>query len=389
MRQALDVDIAAIEKISAVPMILKAVSELTGLRFVCVARVTPSSWHSCAVLDKLGMGLTVGSELDVATTLCAEVCHTNAAVIIDSVRDSEQYRDHHTPKLYGFQSYFSIPLHRPSGEYFGTLCGIDPEKAELSRSATRNTLMLFAELISRQLASEVELDQAQAALSDEVNTARMRERFIAVLSHDIRTPLSTLMNGTQILRHHAPPSLTPLLDTMQRSSQRIAALIDDVTDFTRGRMGGGIGLNLRHEHHLEGHLQQAIDELRNLYPQRQIIADMPPGVALLCDAPRLVQMLSNLLKNALVHGSATAPVYVKLKRIKGILELSVTNSGPAIPDEVQAQLFKPFWRSDGAGKGLGLGLYIASEIAISHGGMLEVESSDSATTFTYRSRCGD
>lgn len=387
MRQTLDADIATIEKISAVPTILEAVAEMTGLGFVCIARVTSDSWHACAVLDKLHFGLKVGDALDVTTTLCEEVRDQNAAIIIDSVSDSEQYRDHHTPKMYGFQSYFSIPLYRPSGEYFGTLCGLDPAKAQLTEKTTRNTLMLFAELISRQLASEVVLVEAQAALSDEVKTARLREQFIAMLGHDIRTPLSTLINGTEILRHHAPPSLKPLLDTMQRSSQRIAALVDDVTDFTRGRMGGGISLNLRHESHLEVPLQQAIAELRSVHPHREIIAELPAGLTLLCDASRLVQLLSNLLNNALVHGDPLAPVYVNVQQRNNIFELAVTNSGHAIPEGVQAQLFKPFWRANQAeaGQGLGLGLFIVWEIASSHGGVVEVVSSDSATTFTYRS----
>ncbi|MYN38413.1 histidine kinase [Duganella sp. FT109W] len=388
MQQTLDADIATIAKISAVPTILEAVAELTGLGFVGIARVTPTSWHACAVLDKLGYGLGPGSELDISTTLCQEVQHTHCAVIIDSVSESEQYRDHHTPRIYGFESYFSIPLYRPSGEYFGSLCGLHREKAELNKAATRNTLMLFADLISRQLASEVVLDEAQAALSDEMKTAKLREQFIAMLGHDIRTPLSTIMNGTEILRLRAPESLKPLLDTMHRSSHRIASLIDDVTDFTRGRMGGGISLNLRHESHLETSLQQAIAELQSVFPQRQIVAELPHGIALFCDAPRLVQLLSNLLKNAIIHGSPAAPVQVEVQQANGMFELSVRNSGPAIPEEKQAQLFKPFWRADNAtgGQGLGLGLFIASEIAISHGGVLEVISTDNATTFTYRAR---
>jgi signal transduction histidine kinase len=392
MIQSLDADIAVIAKIGAVPTILEAVSELTGLGFVAIARVTSNSWHCCAVLDKLSFGLQVGGELDVTTTLCDEVRDNNAAIIIDSVRDSEQYRDHHTPRIYGFQSYFSIPLYRPSGEYFGTLCGLDPHPAALTQTATRKTLMLFAELISRQLESDVVLVEAQTALSDEVKVAQMREQFIAMLGHDLRTPLSTIMNGTEILRQQAPPSLKPLLDIMQRSSLRIGALIDDVTDFTRGRMGGGISLNLRHEGHLEQPLQQAIAELRSVYPERAIVVEMPAGIALLCDAARLAQLLSNLLKNALVHGSASAPVHVSARQANGIFELSVTNSGPAIPAEIQAQLFKPFWQSHSGGAGgggLGLGLFIASEIAISHGGVLEVASSDTATTFAYRSRSAD
>ncbi|MBV7537765.1 HAMP domain-containing histidine kinase [Duganella sp. sic0402] len=387
MTQTLDEDIATIAGISAVPTILEAVAELTGLGFVGIARVTPTSWHLCAVLDRLNYGLSVGSALDIKTTLCEEVQHTRCAVIIDSVEESAQYRDHHTPRIYGFQSYFSIPLYRANGDYFGSLCGLDPQPAQLTQKATRNTLMLFAELISRQLANEVVLVEAQEALSDEMKTARLREQFIAMLGHDIRTPLSTIMNGTEILRQRAPASLAPLLDMMQRSSQRIAALVDDVTDFTRGRMGGGISLNLRPEPHLEAPLQQAIDELRSVHPQREIVAELPLGLTLVCDAARMVQLLSNLLNNAILHGSPSAPVLVSAREANGIFELSVTNSGPAIPAEVQAQLFKPFWRSgiaDG-GDGLGLGLFIASEIAISHGGLLEVSSSDDATTFTYRS----
>jgi signal transduction histidine kinase len=108
---------------------------------------------------------------------------------------------------------------------------------------------------------------------------------------------------------------------------------------------------------------------------------------LLCDAARLVQLLSNLLKNAIIHGSRLTPVEVKIRQSDDIFELSVTNSGPAIPAEIQAQLFKPFWQSqqNDTGHGLGLGLFIASEIAVSHGGVLEVVSLENTTTFTYRS----
>ncbi|SHN43735.1 hypothetical protein SAMN05192549_11846 [Duganella sacchari] len=391
MTLSLEKDIAAVEKIAAVPTILEAVSEITGLGFVCVARVTANSWHTCAVLDKLGFGLKVGDALDVTTTLCEEVRDTNAAIIIDSVRDSAQYCDHKTPRIYGFQSYFSIPLHRPSGEYFGTLCGLDPNKAELTQSSTTKTLSLFAELISRQLAAESAMRTTQTALSDEKETSKLREQFIAMLGHDIRTPLSTISNGTEILKQQAPPAIAPLLAIMQRSVQRIAALIDDVTDFTRGRMGGGISLNIRHEKSVAEFLYQAVEELRGVYPGHEIVSDIPADISLLCDGQRMVQLLSNLLKNAIVHGNQAAPVYVNAKIANGIFELAITNSGTAIPEDIQAKLFKPFWKSTTANvsEGLGLGLFIASEIAVSHGGTLEVASSATATTFTYRCRTAD
>ena len=388
MSTMLERDIDSVQKIGAVPTILEAVSEITGLGFVCVARVSADSWHACAVLDKLGFGLKVGGQLDVTTTLCEEVRDTNSAIIIDSVKDSERYCNHHTPRMYGFQSYFSIPLYRPSGEYFGTLCGLDPKSAPLTCTSTRQTLTLFAELISRQLVTEAILQDAKNALGDEVESSKLREQFLAMLGHDIRTPLGTIANGTEILRRTAPPTLVPLLDIMHRSTQRIAALIEDVTDFTRGRMGGGISLNLRAESNLEQVLQQVVDELRANHDGRQVLADFPTALAITCDSSRLAQLFSNLLKNALVHGSAVKPIHVHAKLSNGIFELGVTNSGPKIPLDVQAQLFKPFWQSSNSDvkEGLGLGLFIASEIAVSHGGTLEIASSDAATTFTYRCR---
>jgi signal transduction histidine kinase len=388
MTTSLQTDIASIQSIGSVPTILKAVAELTGLGFVCVARVTQDSWHSCAVLDQLEFGLNVGDSLDVTTTICEEVRDNNAAVIIDNVPENDQYRDHHTPRIYGFQSYFSIPLYRPDGAYFGTLCGLDPKPAALTKPSIQNTLMLFAELISRQLVNEVRINASESALSDALETSQLREQFIAVLGHDLRTPLGALLNGTELLRHHATPAAVPVLNRMRRSIERIAGLIDDVLDFTRGRMGGGISLNMRHEKALHLTLAQVVEELRAAHADRQIVAVLPEDLALLCDAARMGQLLSNLLKNALIHGSQSEPVHVRASQVNGIFELAVSNQGSPISREVVAKLFKPFWRAQGHSRseGLGLGLFIVSEIAKSHGGTLDVVSSDTTTSFIYRYR---
>ncbi|KQZ28271.1 GAF domain-containing sensor histidine kinase [Duganella sp. Root1480D1] len=380
-------DLATIAQIEAVPTILEAVGELTGLRFVCIARVTDTTLYICALLDKLNFGFQVGDSLDVKTTLCEKVREKQKPIVIDSVADSE-YRGHPAPKLYGFQSYFSIPLYRPGGEYFGTLCGLDPKPAHLSTETMHKTLGLFAELIARQLANEVVLGRTRLALDDAIETSVLREHFIAALSHDVRTPLATMLNGVDILEQLVDRSAIPLLDTMRRSGKRISELIDDVSDFARGRLGGGIAVELREESNLELTLCQVVEELRHNYPARTIDANFPSGIALLCDAPRIAQLLSNLLKNAIVHGSASQPVSVRVSSSPGTFELSVTNFGPDIPLETQAELFKPFWQSTTSGtkKGLGLGLYIASEIARSHGGRLVVDSSGGQTTFTYHVR---
>jgi len=383
---SLTADIAAVQGISAVPTILETVAATTGLGFICVARVTRDSWTTCAVLDKLDFGLRVGDNLDVATTLCAEVRDTKKAVIIDCVRTDDVYCDHHTPRIYGFQSYISVPIFRSTGEYFGTLCGLDPKPANLSAPGVTSSMALFAQLISMQLTSEEHLSDTRRMLQDEKDTSELREQFIAVLGHDLRTPLGSIIGGIDIAkRQTSDVALLPVLDRIGRSAQRISALVDDVVDFTRGRMGGGISLDLRHEKHLDLVLDLVIEELRGLYPDRSIDAKLQPNISLLCDAGRIGQLLSNLLKNALVHGDARQPVDVFAGLTNGVFRLSVTNVGPRIPEETVSQFFKPFWRGSNKSphQGLGLGLFIVSQIAQSHHGEVSVVHTDSTVTFNF------
>ena len=385
-------DIASIQAISSVPTILEAVSALTGLRFVCIARVTDDSWTTCAVLDKLGFGLKVGDGLDVATTLCEEVRDTMRAVIIDNASTDPKYKDHHTPRIYGFKSYISIPVLRPDGAYFGTLCALDPEAAKVSGAATLASMTLFAQLITKHLETEGRLSESQVALLSERETSELREQFIAVLGHDLRTPLGSILLGADLLQFE---ELTPRAagggERMKRSALRMAGLVDDVLDFTRGRMGGGIALDMRHEASLQEPLMQVIEELRSAFAGRAIEVDFQLTVPVLCDVQRIQQMLANLLKNALVYGDPDAPVMVRCASQNGIFELSIINHGPAISQATIDQLFKPFWRAAArpANEGLGLGLFIVSEIARSHGGELDVDSSDEATRFTFRLKGAD
>jgi signal transduction histidine kinase len=382
-------DVAAIQAIGAVPTILETVAATTGLGFVCIARVTRNSWTTCAVLDKLSFGLKVGDGLDVTTTLCEEVRDTGKAIIIDCVSHDDVYRDHHTPRIYGFESYISIPIFRQNGDYFGTLCGLDPAPATLSTPAVTSSMTLFAQLISLQLEADAQLADTRGLLADERETAELREQFIAVLGHDLRTPLGSILMAVEVAKRKKPDSATEaLLDHIGRSAHRISALVDDVVDFTRGRMGGGIALELRREENLHLAFEQVVEELRGVHPERRIAAQVQPLATLLCDRGRMAQMLSNLLNNALVHGDPTRPVEVAIEEANGVFQMTVTNAGPRIPDEVKRQLFKPFWRGSVkvAREGLGLGLFIVSEIARSHGGSIDVVTSDTATSFIYKVR---
>ncbi|NHZ81194.1 GAF domain-containing protein [Massilia sp. CCM 8695] len=392
MQTEIAADIAAIEAISSVPTILEAVAAITGLRFVCIARVSADAWTTCAVLDRLGFGLKAGDGLDLATTLCQEVRDSGRPVIIDNVSADARYRDHHTPLIYGFQSYISLPIHRADGSYFGTLCGLDPLPADLSNTATVASMGLFAQLISKHLESELKLSESQSALLSERDTSELREQFIAVLGHDLRTPLSSILLGAELLkREPLGAQAAGVVERMRRSALRMSTLVNDVMDFTRGRMGGGIALNLHSDAGLQQSLEQVVAELQGAYPEHRIAQDIDVPGCVYCDSGRIQQLLSNLLKNALVHGAREEAVLVRAIARGGELEISVANGGPAIAPATIGQLFKPFWRAAGhaASEGLGLGLFIVSEIARSHGGTLEVTSENGATRFTFRMRAGE
>ncbi|MFL6709056.1 MAG: ATP-binding protein [Massilia sp.] len=378
-------DIQAVQSLGGVPTMLRVVAETTGLGFVCIARVDAESWTTCAVYDKLGFGLNPGDTLDVASTLCNEVRQAKQPVVMNHASSHPLYRDHHTPRTYQFESYISVPVYRPDGEFFGTLCGLDPKPAELENPRVMDTMLMFAELISRQLADEQRLAYTETALLSVREAAELREQFIAVLGHDVRTPLSSILTGASLLRQmDLGEKPMRVIERIERSGRRIATLVDDVVDFTHGRMGGGIALALVLTPDLQGVLAHVIDELRDIYPHRLIVADLNIIGAVRCDSKRIAQLLSNLLINALIYGAASEPVTVTANTQGGVFTLSVSNGGQPMPQATLDALFQPFWRGDNSGSGgLGLGLYIVNEIARAHGGEVQVASTPVATTFTF------
>lgn len=384
-------DVHAVQRIGSIPAILKTVSQITGLRFTCIARVTSQSWIACAVFDQLGLGLLPHDTLDVDTTLCGQVRSSGQAVIIDNASADPVYRSHPTPALYRFESFISVPIRRQNGEYFGTLCGIDPLPKNLSKTAALASMTLFAEMISQQLSSQQVLDEAKVALIDARAAAELREQFIAVLGHDLRNPLGTIITGAELmlLSLGDEKRLTILANLVKGSGKRMAALVDDMVDLTLGKLGGGIPVQMRHEDDVCGTVRQVVEEMRSIYPQRAILFEACVVDPVLCDVRRIGQLTSNLLKNALVYGDPGRPVRVTAHIIDDMLELAVINHGPCMSEDTVAHLFQPYWRAatKSPHEGLGLGLFIVSEIARSHGGSMTVTSSDDLTTFLFKLPC--
>lgn len=376
-----------IAEIRAIPAILRIVRSTTRLRFCAVAHVTEDSWTACAVLDELEFGLHPGATLDVDTTLCRQVRAARTPVVIDEVATDPVYAAHRTPAIYGFQSYVSYPIVLEDGAYFGTLCGLDTEPARVPLGHVDGTMQAFASLIGMEISTSLRLRSSEQGLAVERERGRLRDRFVTILGHDIRNPLTAILMGTDLLlRKEADPRSRRLLERIGSSGRRIQDLADDVLDLARGRVTGGIPASPSLVEDLARDLDAVVGEFRLSHPGRVIEASLDIAGAVYCDARRVAQLLANLLANALTHGSADAPVTVDAGLDQGSLRIAVGNQGEPIPAERVERLFEAYQQlaTGRPRSGLGLGLYIAREIARAHRGSIDVVSTPQGTVFTFR-----
>lgn len=264
--------------------------------------------------------------------------------------------------------------------------GIERRQFERNLMATKTVATTDNSRLREQVAEQArEKLKVDEILSSAQEAAALREQFIAVLGHDLRNPLAAIDGAMRLLLK------TPLneraghiVGMVQQSIGRMAALIDNVMDFARGRLGQGIQISARPVE-LSKPILHIVEELQVSWPDREIRTDVQLSRAVYCDSDRIGQLLSNLVANALTHGAADGPIRVQAKVENDIFTLSVSNSGDPIPPEAIDRLFEPFTRHEirPSQQGLGLGLYICAEIARAHSGTLRVQSTSEETSFTF------
>lgn len=382
-----EADIAAIAEIDSIASILEVICRTTGMGFAAVARVTEDRWIACAVRDEIQFGLVPGGELKVETTLCHEIRQHQQAVVIANVAEDQTYATHHTPKIYGLQSYISLPIITKGGQFFGTLCAIDPRPASIDKPEIINMFSLFADLIAFHLYTDEQLKLKDKQLKEERKITILRDKFIAILGHDLRNPVGAVLNVAELLlRMPVEDRVKRMAVIIQNSTYRMKALIENILDFARGHLGEGIKLKLSADETLAALLMQVVTELRLVSPTHVIITSFDIKEPFNCDPTRIAQLLGNLLSNAIVHGKKDEPIEVDIISDADEFFLSVSNKGDEIPEKVMRRLFQPFYRGALQPKqqGLGLGLYIAAEIAKAHHGKLEVHSTTKKTSFTLK-----
>jgi two-component system, sensor histidine kinase and response regulator len=242
-----------------------------------------------------------------------------------------------------------------------------------------NKVEVFFQLYRQKVALAQEL-------KERTETLRLNEIFLAVLGHDLRSPLSAIINWGLILQRSQDPSRVPEIGKrLQASGRRMQQLIEDLLDVARSRLGGGIALRLAEGD--VGQVAQRIVEERPIEAGSDRVRFERSGSLIgHWDPNRLGQVISNLLGNALQHGTPGEPIEVRLDGTDPeAVYLKIANGG-TIPPKLLPHLFDPFRAGrepTGREGGLGLGLYIVQQIVAAHGGTIAVRSG-ARTVFEVR-----
>jgi len=252
----------------------------------------------------------------------------------------------------------------------GTLTGDDFED-----------LMRFNEAIDQSLAESV------TRYTKDID--RSKDMFVAILGHDLRTPLGAIMMSSQFMLelgelkepHHT------LTTRILRGSRRMNRMVGDLLDFTRSQLGSGVPIT-REAMDLGREAAHAVEEVKAYHPDSVMVLATTGNLEGEWDCARMSQVLTNLLGNAVQHGAPRSPVNISVRDEGSDVVLQVQNHGATIPPADIPGLFSPFKRlragdeQPNRSNNLGLGLYIAERVVTAHGGTIEVTSSDAAgTTF--------
>jgi PAS domain S-box-containing protein len=267
---------------------------------------------------------------------------------------------------------------RKNGEVF-------PAEASISKLVIEGRHVFTAVLrdVTERRAAEAErarlLEAEQAARAAAETALRTRDEVLAVVSHDLRNPLSVIDMCAVSLADRLPPedeAARSLVRTIESSTQWMNRLIEDLLDVARVE-AGRLALE-RQSHDLVRVISEATVMLEPLIAEKSLtlreeLPDQLPRATV--DARRVVQVLENLVSNAVKHTAAGGEILIRADSTNGEVRIVVRDTGCGIPAESLPHLFDRFWQARGARRGgAGLGLAIAKGIVEAHGGRIWVES---------------
>lgn len=409
-------DIKEIGEIQIISNILNVICETTGMGFTAIARVTEEKWITCAVRDDIAFGLVPGSELEIKTTICDEIRHHKNAVVIDHVSEDPEFKNHHTPLQYGFQSYISVPIFRKDGRFFGTLCAIDPAPHVLKTNKIIGMFTLFADLISFHLQAVEKLDTVESKLFEErelhkisddnqkkftdllerkveERTQQLKENndsldkmnkelqaFAYISSHDLQEPLRKIQIFSSAIAEKESSNLTEsgkdYFGRIQNAAERMQTLINDLLAYSRANVDAKKFENVD--------LNKIIAEIKLDLKEEIESKNAIVEVNEMCHASiipfQMRQLLYNLISNSLKfsHPEKTSHIKIKSEIVskndekEKYCHIQIEDNGIGFDQKYAEKIFELFQSLHPREKyeGTGIGLSIVKKIVENHHGTI-------------------
>src|SRR5690606_3032061 len=282
-----------------------------------------------------------------------------------------------------FPTTLTHPIYHTNGNIFGLLCALGPVSTSRNSGKLKDIYQFHSEHITTSIALVERFEELEHRLRIEREIAEKHATYMAVLGHDLRNPVGTIRMCSDIIKKAQPnPVILKNADLIKSSSYRMQELIDSMLDTAQSKFGDGIKIEKKIDNvFLANSLYHVVEEIKAIN-SIQIKTSLKLTEPVNCDAQRLAQLLSNLLSNAVNHGDGQQ-ISMVVKTTKKNFLLTVANTGPIIPSTKIKKIFEPYFSEHAANNknGLGLGLYISSQIAQSHGGSLKVKSNKEETVF--------
>ncbi|MFP2906359.1 ATP-binding protein [Pyxidicoccus sp. 3LFB2] len=321
-------------------------------------------------------------------TPLTDAARTGEAVWVESPEVLEQ----RWPEMRGLlqeksRSWAAIPL--KDGERVVGVLGLSFASPRSFGPQERVHLEALCQLCAQALERARLYEEERLAKEEARRLTELEQQFLGVVSHDLRNPLQAISLAARTLQRAEQPSPEVLMRVAGRiaaSADTMGRMVSDLLDFTRERLGGGVSLE-RTPSDMGVLCREVIDEFLLTHPTGNIRFESDEACPGVWDGGRMRQVVSNLLSNALRHARAGTAVQVRTRALPGEVEVSVTNEGEAIPEDLLPVLFEPFRRGipkyRPAGS-LGLGLFIVRRVVEGHAGRVEVTTGETGTTFTVR-----